>query len=316
MKHNTHIYIAAKAIELIRQSVDNTIDEKGKHLKGTNKGKERKDAAKQQRILQYYQEQIEEGSWAPDDILHDNDPFHIFKLFTDKEFPGHTFKNKPQYIKDKETYYKFAGGLPYKIDHIAQQIISMSKLRDFNDQFDLKQIMYMYMLLSHYLADAHVPMHCDLRDDPPSKRGDKEPSRRKGTGKPKGKYMKSSAHGSLEGIWDEAVTPVAIEENIIAQTWGKEKLEKTEYSDIITFSFKDCKKDGDVKVPIIPSNGLMDFMVDVCIESKKRGQQLFPIDNPKKRKDEILPEITRKIFADSIGNLLAVWRYIWIKSKG
>ena len=65
MKHNTLIYLAAKAIELTKQSVDNTADNKCKYLKGSIKAKERKAATEHQRIFQYYQDLIEEASWAP-----------------------------------------------------------------------------------------------------------------------------------------------------------------------------------------------------------------------------------------------------------
>ncbi len=311
MKHNTHIYLAAKAIELTRESIDNMRDEHHNYISGREKSKERKAATHQQRILQYYQDLIEEASWAPDDILKDNDPNHIFKLFTDEEFPNHGLSGRPTFKKAGVTYYKFSGGLPYRVDHVARSIISMCKLRDYNDQFDMKQIMYHYLLLSHYVADAHVPMHCDLRDDPPSEGKHPDPSRRKGTNKPAGKYMKSDAHGKLESLWDNAVTPVAIEEGIISRTWAKERTEKTELSDAIIFGFKECKKGSEIQVSTIPTNGLMDFMIDICIKSKIRGQRLFPIDNPQERNDAILMETTREIFADCIGNLLSIWRYIW-----
>lgn len=311
MKHNTHIYLAVKAIELIRQSVDNMTDNKNNYLKGSAKAKERREALKCQRTLQYYRDLIEEASWAPDDVLRDNDPYHIFKLFTDAEFPDHNLINKPKFEKGGITYYKYAGGLPHRIDHMAQEIIDMSKLRDRNDQFELKQIMYKYMLISHYMVDAHVPMHCDLRDDPPQKRRDNEPSRRKGLNKPKGKYMKSSAHNSLETLWEQAVNPVAIEEEIIQRTWVKEKIKETKLSGSIRFGLKDCEKDQIIKTSIIPKNGLMEFMIDVCITSKKRGQILFPLEDPKQRNATVLPEVTRDIFADCIGNLISVWRYIW-----
>lgn len=312
MKHNTHIYLAAKAIELTQQSVDNTIDEKGKYLIRGQKTKERIAAKERQRILQYYQDLIEEASWTPDDVLRDNNPFHIFKLFTTKEFPGHKLQNKPKFKKAGETYYRFSGGLPYRIDHIAQEIITMGKLRDYNDQYELQQIMYKYLLMSHYIADAHVPMHCDLRDDPPKQSPDSDPSRSTGSGKPRGKYMKSSAHGDLETIWDNAVTPVAIKEGIIHRDLIRQKVEETEYSEWVTFGLKDARKGKDIQVKLIAKNGLMDFMIDVCIESKKRGQRLFPVNDPKKRNNSILPEITHETFSHCIGNLIAVWRYIWM----
>ncbi len=310
MKHNTHIYLAAKAIELLKQSVDNT--KKGnQYLKGTEKGNARRTATELQRILQYYEGFVLEASWAPDDVLRDNDPFHIFKLFTDAEFPNHGLDDRLLLESDGVKYYKYAGGLPYRIDHIAQNIMGMAKLREYNDQFTLRQMVYQYLLLSHYLADAHVPMHCDLRDDPPSDRSGSEPSRRRGSGKPDGKYMKSSAHAKLEGDWDKAVTPIALAERILPRDWTEEGLEETLLSDAVRLTLRDCHKGEDVKVQVIRPGKLMDFMVQVCLKSKQRGQQLFPIGDPQTRNDDLLPEITRDIFADAVGNLMSVWLYIW-----
>jgi len=311
LKHNTHIYLAAKAIELIRQSVDNMHDGNHNYVTGSKKTKERISATAHQRILQYYQDLIEEATWAPDDVLKDNDPNHIFKLFTDEEFPCHGLSDRPTFKRDNQIFYKFAGGLPYRVDHVARSVLSMCKLREFNDQFNMKQIMYHYLLLSHYIVNAHVPMHCDLRDDPPKEGRYPDPSRRKGTQKPPGKYMKSDAHSKLESEWDEAVTPLAIEEEIFPRTWAKESTEKTELSDAVSFTFNDCKRGGEVEVISIPPNGLMDFMIDVCINSKKISQRLFPLENPVERDDSVLKDITREIFADCIGNLLSIWRHIW-----
>jgi len=139
MKKNTHIYLAYKAIQLTRESISNTLDEKGKYLEGKKKSQERLAVKELQHKLQYYEEVITEAAWAPDDVLKDMIPYHMFKLFTDDEFPGHTFTDRPKLQRDGVTYYRFSGGLPYRVDHIAQDIISMSKLRDFNDQFSLRQ---------------------------------------------------------------------------------------------------------------------------------------------------------------------------------
>ncbi|MDP6543870.1 MAG: hypothetical protein QGH60_07745 [Phycisphaerae bacterium] len=310
MKHNTHIYLAAKAIDLLKQSVDNT--KKGdRYLQRGDKTKARRTATELQRILRYHKHFILEASWAPDDILHDNDPFHIFKLFTDAEFPNHGLDDRFLVDSGGVRYYRYGGGLPYRIDHIAQQIKAMALLREYNDQYTLRQMVYQYLLLSHYLADAHVPMHCDLRDDPPSDTSGSQPSRRRGSGKPAGEYMDKKAHAALEGVWDDAVTPVALKEGILPRSWVKEGVEETDLSDEVRFRLKDCLKGEDVKVKVIRSGGLMSFMVDVCLQSKRRGQQLFPLADPKTRNDQLLPEITRDIFADAIGNLMSVWLHIW-----
>jgi len=314
MKQDTHIYLASKAIEFTYVGVDNMRYINNRIITGSKKRKARDAADYRKKILDYYQNLTNEASWAPDYVLHDNKPFHIFKLFTDNEFPNHGLTDLKTYIDDGVIYYKFSGGLPFRVDHIVQSIISMNKLRAFNDQFNLKQIMYQYLLLSHYVADAHVPMHCDLRDDPPNQGNAEDPSKSDKTNKPRGKYMKPAAHEDLEGLWDKAVKPIAIEKDIIKPK-KKEEYEETEYSDSITFKMKDCKKYGDIKVFAIPEGDVMDFMIKVCIKSKIRCQKLFPLDDPETRDDAILKKTTREIFADCIGNLLSIWAYIWAQHQ-
>lgn len=322
MKHNTHIYLAAKAIEFTYKGVDNMRYINNRSLTTNKKKSERYEAKHRQRILLYYKRLTSEASWAPDYVLHDNNPYHIFKLFTDEEFPDHglthltTFKQNED---DDVIYYKFSGGLPFRIDHIARTVISMNKLRTYNDQFTLRQLMYHYLLLSHYIADAHVPMHCDIRDDPPKQGSNQDPSRSNKPNKPKpyDKYMDSSAHPNLEELWDQAVTPIAIKEEVIKPIKKEEdEYHETEYSKSITFKLNDCRKNGDIKVYVIPERGLMDFIIEkICIQSKIRCQKLFPLDDPKTRNDSILKDITREIFADCIGNLMSIWAYIWTRHQ-
>lgn len=317
MMKDTHIYLAAKAIELTRESTANTLGKNGKHLASSAKSKETAAADERQRFLRYYEDLITEASWAPDAVLHDNDPHHIFKLFTAEEFPKHKLEDKRLANTDKGEFFKFSGGVPYKVDHVALLIAGMCRLRNYNDQFNMKQIMYQYMLLSHYVVDAHVPMHCDVRDDPPGKDSatggvSKSSKSKKPLGK--GKWMKPTAHKDLEGLWDNVVRYVALDEGKIPGVTGKKpklKQKAKALLEAVRFEASDCAKNGDVKVATIKKNGLMDFMVNVCIDAKIRGQALFPLENPQKRDDSILADTTRAIFAGTIGNLLSVWKYIW-----
>lgn len=326
MKHNTHIYLAAKAIEFTREGVSNTRDTDGDYLTSGKKASRRLKAKQRQRLLDMYEQFIVEASWAPDDILKDNKPFHIFKLFTDGEFPGHGLTNKQHYTIDHNvyykltgedetvTYYKYAGGLPFRVDHIAQTIIEMSKLRNYNDRFTMPQIMYQLLLLSHYVVDGHVPMHCDLRDDPPTTSSQPHDSQTTGTNKPAGNYMENTAHGHLEKVWDDAVTPLALMQNIIPKTLADQRTNPTALSPAVDYTLDDCEKDGKIEPQEIPDRKLMQFMINVCIQGKIRCQQLFPINNPTQLNNAVLDATTRDIFADCIGNLMSIWEYIWDRS--
>ncbi len=300
---NTHMYLACKAMQLARESISNTVDEGGAPLTGSRKAKERLAAKELQHRLRYYDGFSREAAWAPDAVLKDMNPYHVFKLVTQEEFPHHDFGQYDRIERGGVTYCRFSGGLPYRVDHIAQDIISMCKLRDFNDQFTLRQIIYHYLLMSHYLVDAHVPMHCDLRDDPPAQND--------GGQKPQGRYMDKNAHKYLEALWDSAVSRVAIGEGIISQTLVDEAGSATEYDDQVRLTLGDCARGGAIRSPTIARGGLMTFMIDVCVESKKRCLRLFPLDDPENRDDTILPQMTREIFTTCVADLIAVWRYIW-----
>jgi len=308
MKHNSHIYVASKAVELVASAVDNMADENGQPFAGQAKTNERLAAKQRERLLQYYKHLITEATWAPDDVLKDNHPFHVFKLFADDEFPGHGLTDLDSFADaaSGRTYWKFSGGLPYRVDHMAQEIITMEKLRAYNDQYSLKQILYRYMLISHYVADAHVPNHCDLRDDPPGAGSPQQPV---------GKYMLDSAHASLEDLWDKAVTPVALAEGIVLPGWDARGASPTALSPKITFDSTDVAQGAAIKVRTIPKNKLMQFMIGVCVTAKNRARDLYPVDNPQARNDDILPNLTRSVFADTVGDLLSVWRYIWESSR-
>jgi hypothetical protein len=247
---------------------------------------------------------ISEASWAPDDIVGDKFIYHTFKLYTEKEFP-----NSKSFAKEihKGKYYraKGGGGLPYKVDHLARVISDMDKLRRYNDRCSMNQIMYQFLMMSHYIVDALVPMHCDLRDDPPKKTDKTKPKN--------GKYYSDALHGEIEEKWERAVTPVAIEEGIIKAQRISDDAPQSELSEKIKFNVTNNKHCKEIKPYVIADNDVMKYMIDLCIQSKKRALQLFPIDNPINWNEEIFPEMTREIFARSISNLITVWIWIWTK---
>jgi len=68
--------------------------------------------------------------------------------------------------------------------------------------------------------------------------------------------MKSSAHGELEKLWDEAVTYVAIQEGYIRRTRHDQPLSPPALVQEVTFVPGDCKR-REIEVRLIPKGGLM-----------------------------------------------------------
>lgn len=303
MKHNTHIYLAIKGIEFLYEGLSNLHYAKSKKkAASTTISKRRREGKILQRMLMNYRDVISEASWAPDDILNDKSQYHTFKLFTERDFP-----HSSSFAKEihKNSYYRASGGggLPYKVDHLARVISDMDKLRRYNDRCSMKQIMYQYLMISHYVVDAHVPMHCDLRDDPPSANDTKKPRN--------GKYYSDSLHGHIEQLWEDAVNPIAIKEGIIEAKRKDDDCLPNELSKQIRFNVTNNAHCDEIKPYLVSNDGLMNYMIDLCIQTKERALLLFPINDPTNWNQQLFPEMTREIFAQIISNLISVWIWMW-----
>ncbi|MBN1127746.1 MAG: hypothetical protein JXA71_02095 [Chitinispirillaceae bacterium] len=310
MKHNTHIYLASKAIEFLRDSVDNLRYLSGSAVASKTRTKVKQQATDLQRLLRYHQSSIVEASWAPDDVLCDKSTYHTFKLFTREEFPDPEQYTAEFYERNAKKYYRISGsgGLPFKVDHLARIIADLVKLRAYNDHFSQKQIMYLYMMISHYVADAHVPMHCDLRDDPPSDSDTKKP-------RPIERYYTDALHGKIEDLWDKACTPAAVAENIVIADTFDDHDQDTALTPHTRFTLKDKSDIKLIRPYSLTDRGMMDFMVDICTQSKERSLKLFPLDNPAQWDQTAFPAITREVFAETISNLITIYLWMWVAGE-
>ena len=108
-------------------------------------------------------------------------------------------------------------------------------------------------------------------------------------------------------------SPVGISEGFLFRERSQYGTNETLYSPLVTFSLD--KHANEINTFCLKPNMLMDFMIRICINSKERGLKLFPIENPNNMQENKLKELTRKIFADSIGNLVSIWVSIWYQNQ-
>jgi hypothetical protein len=130
-----------------------------------------------------------------------------------------------EYVKDSEelrkpfwVHEKFGGHLPDRVIALTHGIIDMLKMGDYplafyakrkrarayraedlsrqrirdlslSPNFSARQIALMFFMASHYICDAHMPLHCDLRDY-----GGKGIRRR----------LPRELHPSIEMLWEES----------------------------------------------------------------------------------------------------------------
>jgi hypothetical protein len=303
MKHNSHIYVAYKAIDFLYESLLNLHDREGNVITGKRRNDLRKKGKVLERLLQFHKNRILEASWAPDDILKDMGLYHTFKLFSKKDFKDAKQYGKEPHQMDGHIYYraKGGGGLAYKIDHLAKILGDIIKLRDYNDNYSLEHIMYMLLLLSHYVVDAHVPMHCDIRDDVPSDT------------KPKlGKYYEEfDWHGKMEKEWEKACTYTGVNEGIPGMENADKLAVETDLADMVKFDVMNKSHQKEINTVLFSRNTLLSDVVDICIKSKERSLVLFDPDDPVYPPRDVVRNMTREIFSSAIGNLVSIWACIW-----
>lgn len=146
------------------------------------------------------------GAWFPDSVIADNlTGGHTFKLkkpVTEKEKgEAKKFENRtPEHLSsleklnikksrlDEKVYRKSKYILPDRCEALTHAIRDMVLIQKDEQKgseiiFNDNQITLYFLMLSHYIADAHVPPHCDSRDF----------------------YGPSTIHPDMEKYWDKEI---------------------------------------------------------------------------------------------------------------
>jgi len=138
------------------------------------------------------------GSWYPDAVIKDMATSHVLKYSPGsptlpgvfKKLPNnyHLYqigKTSPMYLK---AYTVDKGNLPDRCESLAQSIIDNLKIQESEDKGSPisptdNHVATIFFMLSHYIADAHMPLHCDVRQFSEGK----------------------DIHATIEKEWDEAM---------------------------------------------------------------------------------------------------------------
>ena len=260
MKHNSHIYVAYKAIEFMYEGLYNLYYPSGDKATGKKRTNLRREGKILERLMQYHKDRVLEASWASDDILNDKREYHIFKLFTEGEFTDAKTYAAETYKNIGNVYYRArgCGGLAFKIDHLSKIITDIIKLRNYNDSYSMEHIMFMFLLLSHYVVDAHVPMHCDIRDDKSSENKPQE-----------GVYYEEyDWHSKLEEEWEKVCTCRAIAEGVPDMENAEKCGVDNELAKYVKFDPLSASDRREIKTYVYYRRTLMEHAVDICIKSK------------------------------------------------
>ncbi|MFC1800465.1 hypothetical protein ACFLYT_00235 [Nanoarchaeota archaeon] len=206
MKSVGHAWLGLMALERLRAPNKGYIaqDYAGYNLGRTFNPYFRKQAEKFVKFFDKHKDAFVQGAWFPDSVISDNlAGGHTYKIkpptnakergeaITIRNFtPSHlTSSNLIEEARfDEPVYIKHDYTLPDRCHALSEGIRDMIRIQRkvpkgsdilFNDD----QITTYFLMLCHYVADAHVPPHCDARDF----------------------YTPSKIHPDMEKYWDDEI---------------------------------------------------------------------------------------------------------------
>ena len=145
-----------------------------------------------------YRDFVIEGAWYPDEVFKDMSTSHIIKYKPAKGDTVQPFKKLPKTMQlyalgQKSDLYKKpftieSGNCADRCESIAHSIVDNFKILRVEERRNPltttnNHIAMRFFILSHYIADCHMPLHCDCRSF--------------STG--------ANIHGFIESEWDKQV---------------------------------------------------------------------------------------------------------------
>jgi hypothetical protein len=186
MKKYTHAWIAFKAIERLRSA----------SLTDANR-------AFADYLIDWFHDHkdgVIRGAWYPDEIIKDNSTSHILKIaptdpaseFRFRVLPSASLlyrsgRSSPHHNRAYTLEDKY--NLPERCEALSHAVIDSLRIMEREPKGSAlaptnHHAALMLFMLSHYIADAHMPMHCDARP---------------------GDLGSFDLHAAVEQVWEEEV---------------------------------------------------------------------------------------------------------------
>lgn len=322
MKKYTHAWLALKAMELL----------------GANYGQFSEDRNQRvERLLNFmyrYPTTFVRGAWFPDTVISDNlQGGHTWKYFLDST-SGRVVSYRPpahnnclgfveSQLDQKVSLNDRTSDLPDRCEALSQTIrdtilitnkVHSGDVIAFNDS----QVAILFLMLSHYVCDAHVPLHCDNRDF----------------------YTPSKVHEDLEAFWEREIKKFYrvstrtqqfdLDENQNLQlNTGRRGFEDSilfKCDEILRRTTWDnlAQTKQDWRAFLGRGNkNLWDYLVSVCLVAFHMSVQMFPVTAPPGVDydtvrimtvppfKDVVTKYSPYILADAINSVALVWLATW-----
>ena len=317
MKKYSHAWIAFMAIkrlEVIATSTDENVI-------GTVSDKVRTEAKALVKWFKNYRDFVIKGAWYPDDVFKDMATSHIVKYRPTEEGTYNTFgalpsthsiyskMSKASPLKNKP--YNIEGGnCADRCEALSHSIIDNFKMLTREEKgcpiaTSGNHIAMRFFILSHYIADCHMPLHCDYRPFSDGK----------------------AIHGGIEKKWEDAISKAYK----IDKDNNRFFYDPDGYPLPQTASSFTTNVENDIATRKYmhgwggKNNNVWDYMSVVSQYSYLFSYFLIPenFENTKTIKEfetetewgKYFEMYSTMIFSDAIDSIARIWLHIWIKYR-
>ena len=322
MKKYTHAWLSLKAMELLGAYYGQFNEDRNKRV---------------ERLLNFmyrYPTTFVRGAWFPDTVIKDNTQGgHTWKYSLDSSNgrvvsyrpPSHNncFSFVESQLDQKVSLNDRTSDLPDRCEALSQAIRDTIRITNkvhsgdviaFNDS----QVAILFLMLSHYVCDAHVPVHGDNRDF----------------------YTPSKVHPDLEAFWEYEIKKFYkvstktqqfdLDENQNLQLdIGRRGFEGSILSkcdEILRQTAWDnmTQTEQDWRAFLGSGNkNLWDYLVSVCLVAFHMSMKMFPLTAPAgvdydtvrimtvSPFKETVTKYSPYILADAINSVALVWLATW-----
>ena len=307
MKQFTHAWLAFMAIKRLEDT----------RLSATN----RRYAGNLIKWFKDHKDDVIQGAWYPDSVIKDMANSHVLKLT-----PSTDAENKFKRLPVTYLNYQYGKGsplakisftveehdnLPNRCESIAHSVIDHLKMQEIEEKGSPvsptdNQIALLLFMLSHYIADAHVPLHCDSRAFSEG----------------------SDLHGHMEGVWNDTIGHCyqidGDNERFFYDKHGYPLMEpesEQEYKSSFLKTVEDVLRNRRFIISWGAKNGnVWDFMSAVCQYSYLLSYCFIPegYDHTTVTKQnwQSLGSISFKdlsvaVFSDAVDSIARVWFRVW-----
>jgi hypothetical protein len=288
---------------------------------------------------------VVQGAWYPDKVIKDNSSSHILKILPydqgNKEYIDEKVKKNqvklvppegfkilpPEYLcyknwgeksalREKSFAVDLKTNLPDRCESFTETVIDHIKMQTLENRGSpvsptSNQVAFLLFMQSHYIADAHVPLHCDGRSF----------------------NEENKFHSDLEEVWEKDIKDIC-ERDLTNKKSPRFVYDKSGYPAVIEKKFngsylEDVWKDmgtrdlGKMDSYFLSSNNnVWDFMSAICQNSYLVSYHFFApekLDDPKNpdfnkwvaNNNHSLDELSYAVLADAADSIARIWLRCW-----